>query len=266
MKNPKIGGVSGRTDVANTYTNMVTKMQAVRYYIAFRVMKAAESYFDAVTCLSGPLACYRKTIVMDNLDAWLNQKFLGQRATFGDDRSMTNFILRKCRTIYQDTAVCSTVVPNTHRMLLKQQMRWKRSWLRESVIAASYMWKKEPFMSVFFYIGFVMPILAPVVVIYNLVFFPIVYGIFPLTFLMGLFLLAAMMSFAQMFFRKSNLWFYGFIFCFYYVFILLWQMPVAWFTFWKSTWGTRMTPSDVQAQSKKSKSADQNGDAGDMMI
>ncbi len=264
MKNPKIGGVSGRTDVANTYTNAVTKMQAVRYYIAFRVMKAAESYFDAVTCLSGPLACYRKSIVMDNLDAWLNQKFLGQRATFGDDRSMTNFILRKNRTVYQDTAICSTVVPNTHKMLLKQQMRWKRSWLRESVIAAKYIWKKEPFMSLFFYMGFVMPILAPVVVIYNMIYFPIVYGIFPLTFLMGLVLLSAMMSFAQMFFRKSNLWFYGFIFCFYYVFILLWQMPVAWFTFWKSTWGTRMTPTDVAAQNRKNKTAEQKSDAGDV--
>ncbi len=266
MKNPRIGGVSGRTDVANTYTNAVTKMQAVRYYIAFRVMKAAESYFDAVTCLSGPLACYRKAIVMEHLDAWLNQKFLGQRATFGDDRSMTNFILRKNRTVYQDTAICSTIVPNTHKMLLKQQMRWKRSWLRESVIAAKFIWKKEPFMSLFFYMGFVMPILAPVVVIYNMFYFPIVYGIFPLTFLMGLILLAAMMSFAQMFFRKSNLWFYGFIFCFYYVFILLWQMPVAWFTFWKSTWGTRMTPSDVKAQGRKTRDAEPKSEAGDVSI
>jgi hyaluronan synthase len=33
----KVGGVSGRTDVANTYTNSLTKMQAVRYYIAFRL-------------------------------------------------------------------------------------------------------------------------------------------------------------------------------------------------------------------------------------
>ncbi|WP_346870513.1 glycosyltransferase family 2 protein, partial [Clostridium sp. UBA5119] len=58
FKDPKMGGVSGRTDVANTYTNVLTKMQSVRYYIAFRIMKAAEAYFDAVTCLSGPLACY----------------------------------------------------------------------------------------------------------------------------------------------------------------------------------------------------------------
>ena len=107
FKDEDMGGVSGRTDVANTYTNALTKMQAVRYYIAFRIMKAAEGFFDAATCLSGPLSCYRKKWVLENMDAWLNQKFLGQRATFGDDRSMTNFILRNHRTGYQDTAVCN---------------------------------------------------------------------------------------------------------------------------------------------------------------
>jgi hyaluronan synthase len=28
-------------------------------------------------------------------------------------------------------------------------------------------------------------------------------------------------------------------------------MPIAWFTFWKSTWGTRMTPADVAELNKK---------------
>lgn len=250
---PKVGGVSGRTDVANTFTNGVTKMQAVRYYIAFRIMKAAESYFDAVTCLSGPLACYRKSIVMEHMDEWLGQQFLGQRATFGDDRSLTNFVLRKHRTVYQDTAICATIVPNTHEALLKQQMRWKRSWLRESIIAGRFMWKKEPFMSLFFYIGLLTPVLAPVVVVYNLIYVPIAYGIFPLTFMMGLLLMSLMMSFAQLFFRRSSIWLYGFLFCMYYEFVLLWQMPIAWFTFWKSTWGTRMTPADVKAQQRREK-------------
>lgn len=113
FKDDDMGGVSGRTDIANTYTNSLTKMQAVRYYIAFRVMKAAEGFFDTVSCLSGPLSCYRKKWVLENVDAWLNQQFLGQRATFGDDRSMTNFILRHHRTTYQDTAVCNTIVPSS---------------------------------------------------------------------------------------------------------------------------------------------------------
>lgn len=251
FQDPKMGGVAGRTDVANTYTNTLTKMQSVRYYISFRINKAAEAYFDAVTCLSGPLACYRKDIVLEHLDEWLNQSFLGQKATFGDDRSLTNIVLRNHRTNYQDTAVCSTIVPNDYNVFLKQQMRWKRSWLRESMIAGSFIWKKEPFMALFFYMGLLVPILAPIIVAYNLVYVPIVYRVFPTTFLIGILMMALMMSFAQMFFRKSTTWIFGLVFVLYYEAVLLWQMPVAWVTFWKSTWGTRMTPEDIAEQEKK---------------
>lgn len=251
FKDPKMGGVAGRTDVANTFTNTLTKMQSVRYYIAFRIMKAAEAYFDAVTCLSGPLSCYKKQIVLDNMDEWINQKFLGHKATFGDDRAMTNFVLKGHRTSYQDTAICSTIVPNKYKVFLKQQMRWKRSWLRESIIAAKFMWKKEPFMAAFFYMGVIVPIAAPVVVLYNLLYVPIARNIFPSTFLIGLLMMALMMSFAQMLFRKSTTWIFGMIFCIFYEAVLLWQMPIAWVTFWKSTWGTRMTPSDIEEERKK---------------
>lgn len=264
FKDKEMGGVSGRTDVANTYTNALTKMQSVRYYIAFRVMKAAEGYFDAVTCLSGPLSCYRKDLILKYSEAWLNQKFLGQRATFGDDRSMTNFILRHNRTTYQDTAVCSTIVPNEHKTFLKQQMRWKRSWLRESVIGATFMWKKEPFMSLCFYMGIIVPVAAPVIVLYNLLYVPLIHRVFPTTFILGLLMMAMLMSMAQLFLRRSTTWLYGMWFCVYYELVLLWQMPVAWFTFWKSTWGTRMTPADLEELEKKKakEAAKKNKDKG----
>ena len=253
FRDEDMGGVSGRTDIANTYTNTLTKMQAVRYYIAFRVMKAAEGFFDAATCLSGPLSCYRKDLVLENLDAWRGQTFLGQRATFGDDRSLTNFILRHHRTTYQDTAVCNTIVPNTYSVFLRQQMRWKRSWLRESLIAARFMWKKEPFMALSFYMGLIVPLAAPLVVIYNLIWVPLAHRVFPTAFLVGMLMMALMMSFAQLLLRRSTTWIYGIWFCIYYEFVLLWQMPVAWVTFWKSTWGTRMTPADVAEEAKKNK-------------
>ena len=253
FKDEQVGGVSGRTDVANTYTNSLTKMQSVRYYIAFRVMKAAEGLFDAVSCLSGPLSCYRKDLVLKYSDEWLNQKFLGQRATFGDDRSMTNLILRHNRTDYQDTAICYTIVPNDYDVFLKQQMRWKRSWLRESLIAGSFMWKKEPFAAISFYMGLLVPIVAPFIVCYNLLYIPITHRVFPTAFIIGMILMAMLMSACQSLLRRSTTWLYGIWFCIYYEMVLLWQMPIAWFTFWKSTWGTRMTPADLAEQERKRK-------------
>lgn len=251
FQDPQVGGVTGRTDVENTHTNYITKMQAVRYYVAFRIIKAAESIFDAVTCLSGPISCYRKELILKYQDDWLNQTFLGQPATFGDDRSMTNFILKNYRTVYQDTAVCTTIVPSKFKVFLKQQMRWKRSWLRESLRAGGFMWKKEPFQAISFYAGFIVPIAAPIVVLYNLVYVPLVYQTFPLVFIMGILLMSLLMSFMYLWFRKSKIWIYGLWFCLFYEFILLWQMPIACVTFWKSTWGTRNTQEDIEEQRRK---------------
>ena len=259
FKDKEMGGVSGRTDVANTYTNALTKMQAVRYSIAFRVMKAAEGYFDAATCLSGPLSCYRKDLVLKYMDAWLDQRFLGQKATFGDDRSMTNFILRHNRTTYQDSAVCMTIVPRSYPVFLRQQMRWKRSWLRESLIASRFMWKKEPFMALGFYMGVIVPIAAPLIVIYNLLYVPVMYRVFPVSFLVGMLMMALLMSMAQLLIRRSTTWIYALWFCIYYEAVLLWQMPVAWVTFWKTTWGTRMTLADIAELNKKKHKVDAKG-------
>ena len=132
-------------------------------------------------------------------------------------------------------------------------MRWKRSWLRESIIASKFMWKKEPFAAATFYMGVIIPILAPVIVVYNLIYVPITYKVFPKTFLIGILLMSLLMSMAQLFFRRSTTWIFGLVFTFYYEAVLLWQMPIAWLTFWKSTWGTRMTPSDVKAQERADK-------------
>lgn len=255
MCDPKVGGVTGRTDVANIYTNWLTKMQGVRYYISFRIMKAAEAYFDCVMCLSGPLSCYRLEAVQEVFEPWLHQTFLGQKATFGDDRSLTNFIVRHYRTYYQDTAICSTIVPNRNKVFLRQQMRWKRSWLRESLKAASFMWHKEPLMAFTYYIGLLVPMAAPVIVLYNLVYVPLVMHVFPTTFLLGLLFMSLLMSFMQMFLKKSSLWGYGLLFCLYYEAVLLWQMPWAWLTFWVSDWGTRDT--------KKKKGNSHNGNVND---
>ncbi len=60
FSNPDVGAVSGHTDVFNRDTNLLTQMQAVRYYIAFKVYKAAESTLGNVTCCPGCCSAYRK--------------------------------------------------------------------------------------------------------------------------------------------------------------------------------------------------------------
>ena len=113
------------------------------------------------------------------------------------------------------------------------------------------MWKKEPFAAVSFYMGLLVPVVAPIVVVYNLIIAPLRFGIFPTTFLIGMLMMAMMMSVVQLLLRKSTTWIFGLVFCLFYEGVLLWQMPIAWVTFWKTTWGTRLTPNDIIVQEKR---------------
>ncbi|MDR2137052.1 MAG: glycosyltransferase [Synergistaceae bacterium] len=255
FKDPKMGAVTGQTAVENKWTNYLTKMQAVRYFIAFRVFKGAEAIFDTISCLSGPLACYRRDLVLKNLDTWLQQTFMGRKATFGDDRSLTNLILRHHRTAYQHSAVCYTIVPSKMGQFMRQQMRWKRSWLRESLRGASYIWKKEPFAALSFYLGLVLPLLAPLVVLRTFVYMPVVYGVVPLVYIAGFCLMTMLLSSTYLLLKKSGLWFYGIFFCLFYLTVLVWQLIPAIFTFSASNWGTRDTADDVKPGNRKARKA-----------
>lgn len=106
-------------------------------------------------------------------------------------------------------------------------------------------------MAISFYIGFIIPIIAPFVVFYNMIFVPIFRGNFPTVFLIGLLAMSMLMSMTQMLMRRSKLWIYGIVYQLYYITVLIWQMPVAWVTFWKTTWGTRKTDSDLKAEQRK---------------
>lgn len=237
---PEIAAVTGHCDVENIWTNMLTKMQAVRYYVAFRVMKAAESVFDSVTCLSGPLAAYRRSVLLEVLDEWVTQTFLGRPATYGDDRSLTNSLLRRgYKVVYEASARTTTYVPEDYSTFYRQQLRWKRSWFRESLRACAFMWKRPPLMALSFYLGFLLPIVAPFVVLRALVYVPLFHHQWPLMYIFGVFLMSAMLSSVYLLMKRSRLWIYGIHFCFFYMFILVWQLPWAILTSTRTSWGTR---------------------------
>ena len=240
FSDPKVAAVTGHCDVENIWTNMLTRMQTVRYFIAFRVMKASESVFDSVTCLSGPIAAYRREILQAVMPEWLNQMFMGRPATFGDDRSLTNSLLRRgYKVVYECKARVTTLVPERQSEFLRQQLRWKRSWFREMLIASSFMWRREPLMVVSFYLGFILPLLGPAIVIRALIYVPLVQRTSPLMYIFGITLMSALMSSTYLLYKRSRIWFYGTVFCFYYMFVLVWQTPWAVLTCWRNEWITR---------------------------
>jgi hyaluronan synthase len=236
---PEVGAVCGHAYVSNARKNLLTKMQDVRYYVAFRVVKAAESLYGTVACCSGCLAAYRRSYVMEILDEWLNQTFLGTEATFGDDRSLTNYMLRRYRVVYNSNAVCSTIVPERYRQFFKQQLRWKKSWVRETFIASQFMWRRHPFAAFFFYLGAVFPVISPFVA-FNALVVPLAStGTVSYLYVYGATLMAAMYGLYYLARCRSRLWVYGILFSFFYMFVLVWQTYYALLTVRRNHWGTR---------------------------
>ncbi|MUL65404.1 chitin synthase [Mycobacterium sp. CBMA 234] len=236
---PTVGAVAGHTDVANSSTNVLTRMQTMQYYIAFRIYKSAEALFGSVTCCSGCFSGYRRDAVAPVVDAWLNQRFLGRPSTFGDDRSLTNFLLPRWRILYAPNAQAYTNVPDRMRQFLRQQLRWKKSWLRESGRAARAVLHKNPVMIMMFYLSIALPLLAPQVVLRAMVVQPHFVSELPFWYLGGVTAMALMYGLYYRLHRPARRWYHGIFFTVFYTIVLVLQLPYAMATVRDSKWGTR---------------------------
>ena len=236
----RVGAVVGHADVKNAPVNWMTKMQQVRYYSAFRVIKGTESLFSgAVTCASGCCAAYRADLVHALLPEWETQTFLGRPATFGDDRALTNRVLRTHRVVYQRSAVAQTVVPETPRRFFRQQLRWKKSWLRESLEVVRMFWRKNPLAALFTYLSIAFPFLAPFVVLHAITKAQAgnTGGLW--FYLVGSYAMALLYSLHYAFHRDDGLWFHGVTFVGLYMAVLVFQTYWGILTMRDTRWGTR---------------------------
>lgn len=238
---PRLGAISGNTLVENRET-FLAKMQSARYAISFDIFKACESIFGVVSCCPGCFSAYRRDAIDRIIENWRNRHFLGSRATFGDDRSMTNYILKDgWKVTYCRKAKATTIVPDTYKKFIKQQLRWKKSWIREGLFgAATFMWKKHPVAAIAFYTNLIIPFIGPFIVLTGLI-FKIISGewLNVLIFIISV----TSMSFAYGLFTyaltKQKDFIYSIPFTIFYSFILVWQMPWAIIRIKDTRWGTR---------------------------
>lgn len=60
--NTKYGAVGGDVMILNLKDSYISFMSSLRYWMAFNVERACQSFFDCVSCISGPLGMYIKHI------------------------------------------------------------------------------------------------------------------------------------------------------------------------------------------------------------
>ncbi|MDD5669721.1 MAG: glycosyltransferase, partial [Candidatus Omnitrophica bacterium] len=236
-----ISAVSGHTDVENRDVNGLTRMQGVWYYIMFRIFKAGESVFSTVSCCPGCFSAYRRTTLLRVLDDFTGQTLFGVKCTFGDDRSLTNMILGKGgRVIYHSGAIATTIVPENIKQYLRQQLRWKRSWGRESLTVAShFMWKRNPVMGVTYYISLFVALFSPVAIFFHLIWDPYFNGISVWPYILGVNLIPLLLSLYYL--KQTHKWdfVFGLAYMYLYIFFLGPLNYYAFLTMDNNVWGTR---------------------------
>lgn len=139
MNDPRVGAVAGKVLVLNEKKNLLTRMLAVQYVVSFDFGRAYQSVYGGVLCCPGALSAFRRSLLKKIIRPWINQKFLKVECKHGEDRALTNLVIRKGYQVkYQANAVVYTRVPERLSRLNRMYLRWTRGYLRESWLLIRY--------------------------------------------------------------------------------------------------------------------------------
>jgi cellulose synthase/poly-beta-1,6-N-acetylglucosamine synthase-like glycosyltransferase len=198
QNNPEVGAISGHCRALNADHNLLTKIQDSWYEGQFSVRKAFESVFGSVSCVSGPLAVFRREAIYNYIPAWMEDRFLRQEFRFATDRMLTAFVLaderkasrlkgrhpgspfskpdygyRHWDTIYSKSTKAWTTVPPNFRGLIKQQVRWKKSFLRNLWFTGGFYWRRPLPVALNYYLHVLFVLAGPFVAFRHLIYMPI---------------------------------------------------------------------------------------------
>ena len=236
---PTVGGISGHCDVENANVNLLTRMQDVRYYFSYKIMKASESIFGTVSCLPGCFSAYRRICVLAVLEDWMNATVMGVHGNYADDRSLTNRILKNYNIIYDDTALATTIAPESWKQYTRQQARWMRSYLREIIRTGRFIWRKHPVPAISWYAMMWLPLVEPFVMLQALLIGPLMAQTFRADYTLGVLSITLVWSLHFLATTGRRWWWGGITFTMSYIAFYSWQIYWALFTLRGRKWGTR---------------------------
>ncbi|MGD8708315.1 MAG: glycosyltransferase [Nitrosopumilaceae archaeon] len=122
----------------------------------------------------------------------LSKKTMEAMAEYDDaeDRALTAQAFVAWKTGYVASAIVYTDVPESWKIFVKQQKRWKKGTLRVNFFVSTFFWKKNPLMASIFYLDFMSMFSMPMIILTVFVYVPIVLNnlTLPLLYFLGLIL------------------------------------------------------------------------------
>ncbi|MDO8497323.1 MAG: glycosyltransferase, partial [bacterium] len=183
---PKMAGVA-------TYQNVLDpKTMAQKIFDTQLDLRYCDDYpflavaGDALVCLSGRTAFYRRKVILPMLPDLVNETFLGKPVISGDDKRLTYLVLAAgWKTAYQNNSQVYTPGMADLGSYLNQRLRWTRNALRADLRAIKEGWTwKHPGLA-FFQVDKLFQALA---VIFSPIYFfiSIVTGLWPIAIIIAI--------------------------------------------------------------------------------
>jgi len=147
FEDKSVGGVTTKQRILNTNQGIIPKfadwIESIRNTYSFK----SYSVLGQIGCLPGRTIAIRKVCFDRCAKQFLEEKFLGIRLEYSDDRSLTNYILKQgYKTVYQETSQVYTLAPVTWKRYTKQQLRWSRGGQYNNLRMLGWMLRKTPYL------------------------------------------------------------------------------------------------------------------------
>ena len=148
---PRIAAVGGWVDVRNKHETWLTRMQVVKYWYSYFLVKNLEWAFRQIMCLSGCLTAYRKSVLLAIEPQLANRTLMGLPINYGEDRFLTRQLIKAGYLTTQTlTARCRTSVPTNLSTYFSQQLRWRRSTIVDYAGLMTHVVRMNPVLVIHF--------------------------------------------------------------------------------------------------------------------
>lgn len=160
FQDSNVGGVTGDQRIFRPNRNLFTRWADWFELLRSSYSLPAMSVGGEVGCLPGRTIAYRTSIIKDNLNLFLTDKFLGTHLEISDDRALTNYALKsKYKTVFQSTSSVTTDAPTSFIKLVRQQYRWAKGSQYNSLKMFWWMLTKKPFLWFLYVVDILVPLL-----------------------------------------------------------------------------------------------------------
>lgn len=173
---PRVQSVAGLELGLNRNANIMVKVLDLIITSWQLSTRSALSQVGDVLTNSGPLAFYRADVIRDNAKGYMNEYILGRKVEFSDDSLLTLYAAVKGRSVQQMSSVGWVTRPESFSHIVRQQIRWCRGMFIRSLWRYKYLSLTSYGFWYELIINWLQFIVSMVVIVYLLIYMPLVDG------------------------------------------------------------------------------------------